>query len=340
MDRGQKGRAEIPLELVTGKDVWPEIHRTARQTARGRRYVAVAYMGSGSHDERLPLGKGDTLVVDCSLTTAQGGQTDPREVRKFVEAGVTVYQCEHLHAKVYVLGDTAIVGSPNASHSSEVRLEEAILVTRDPDTVAAARAFVESLTVGKQPIDETWLAQCEQVFRPRASGQGGSRDAASQEPYGARLWLVPTSIAMLKQLGNFYCGDVKSIGSGKLSLRAADKVTARRRTAGAYPVSLQYDRRPPFDEGDLVIQCNYPPEGVGGYTLAYLPCRVEMITQRPSGTWAVTLLRPNDAVRLRVAELRSGCAPFGVVLPRFGDAPQAIHEPEARRALLALWHRT
>src|SRR2546425_10788135 len=90
-------------------------HRITSLVSRSHRnYVAVAYLGPLA-TELLPLNKGDMLVVDMSVRAAKSSQTDPREVRKYKEKGVKVYSCQNLHAKVFVLGKKAVVGSSNVS---------------------------------------------------------------------------------------------------------------------------------------------------------------------------------------------------------------------------------
>lgn len=106
------------MELIARRDVWPRITSLAEGVGGGQRLAAVAYLGAGAFD-MLPMSVGDTLVVDCSPLTAAAGATSPAEVGRYLDAGVDVYRWDGLHAKVYVLGDTAVVGSANASGALE-----------------------------------------------------------------------------------------------------------------------------------------------------------------------------------------------------------------------------
>lgn len=74
---------------------------------------------------------------------------------KYVKAGVEVHSAANLHAKVFVLGRTAIVGSSNVSAASENSLVEAGIETTDPQVVAKCKRFVEDLrgdVIGLIPV--------------------------------------------------------------------------------------------------------------------------------------------------------------------------------------------
>ena len=66
------------------EDLWPTITRLARKS--GRKHVAVAYLGSGA-SRLLPLGRGDSLVVDMSPGAVKSGQTNPFEVENTSKRG-------------------------------------------------------------------------------------------------------------------------------------------------------------------------------------------------------------------------------------------------------------
>lgn len=161
----------MSTKILSGQKLWATITETARNAKKGQRYVAVAYLGTDG-TTLLPLGRGDTLVVDCSQQTARASQTNPFEVRKYVEAGVRVYRCEGLHAKVYVFGDTLIIGSPNVSRNSQKYLKEAAVLVTEQRAVDAARRFVTSLA--RDVIDAKWLAAREQEWVPSRAGQRGA----------------------------------------------------------------------------------------------------------------------------------------------------------------------
>ena len=107
----------MTTELITDR-VWAAITEAARNT-KTPAYVAVAYFGNGA-SKLLPLRKGSRLVVDASEHAVKSGQTSPAELLKLHRKGVKVYSIENLHAKVFVFGRTAFVGSANVSQRSNL----------------------------------------------------------------------------------------------------------------------------------------------------------------------------------------------------------------------------
>src|SRR5437867_1112590 len=105
------------VKLLT-TNPWPAITIAATENPT-RSYIAVAYVGTGGA-KLLPLRRGSMLVVDASRRAVSCGQTNPTDLLGLIKAGVRVYSVENLHAKVFVLGRLAFVGSTNVStHSAE-----------------------------------------------------------------------------------------------------------------------------------------------------------------------------------------------------------------------------
>lgn len=96
------------MRVVT-ENVWPHIRNCARKNKN--RYVAVAYLGMNA-GKYLPLGSGDVLVVDASKSSIRSGNTNPLELDRYLSKGTHVYSYDNLHAKVFVFGNLALVGSP------------------------------------------------------------------------------------------------------------------------------------------------------------------------------------------------------------------------------------
>ncbi len=133
----------MTTKFIAGQhDVWAALRKTFGEGRKAQ--VAVAFLGKGSF-ARLKLKKGSTLVVNAGLEAVRSGQTDPRELLKYVRAGVRVYSQAQLHAKVFVVGRTAYVGSANVSFNSEHRLIESVVSYTDARTVSKARQFVMDL---------------------------------------------------------------------------------------------------------------------------------------------------------------------------------------------------
>src|SRR4051812_11054218 len=126
--------------MFLSRDIWPQLTKAARGSRR-RCAVAVAYFGKGA-SRLLPLAKGSRLVVDASERSVGSGQTCPADLTKLVKCGVIVYSVPNLHAKVFVLGRTAYIGSANVSKRSSEQLVEAVIRTSEGKTVRAARQFV------------------------------------------------------------------------------------------------------------------------------------------------------------------------------------------------------
>ncbi len=149
-------------------EVWPHLKRSARAARRGD--VAVAYFGVGA-SEQLPLQRGSTLVVDASEATVRAGQTCPAELLLLVQRGVQVYSIANLHAKVYVFGRSAFIGSANVSARSANTLVETMLRTSERQIVTKARAFVRGLC--RQPLTPELLRKLQSIYRPPRFVPGG-----------------------------------------------------------------------------------------------------------------------------------------------------------------------
>ena len=122
-----------------GDQPWSRITTLAKRSARTR--VAVPYL-HGEANRMLPLKAADVLKVNIMSC-----QVNPDELRAYRRKGVKLYTAPNLHAKVFVFGNTAIIGSTNVSSSSETRLREAVVETTDPSVVASARKFIEESRV-------------------------------------------------------------------------------------------------------------------------------------------------------------------------------------------------
>jgi hypothetical protein len=115
--------------LLWGSQVWASISQAA--TRPGRRLIARAYAGKKAA-ELVPMRTGDIAVVNASRESLRAGLTYPGAVATWLDAGARVFSHEQLHAKVYLLGGCAFVGSANASaHSRDVLLEAALHSDRD-----------------------------------------------------------------------------------------------------------------------------------------------------------------------------------------------------------------
>ncbi|MFF2028199.1 hypothetical protein ACFVW2_41335, partial [Streptomyces sp. NPDC058171] len=141
---------------MDGPSPWPHITRAIR--TRGPRHAAIAYLGQDA-PTLLPLRAGDVLVVNASRAAVRAHATSPAALAHYVAAGVRVLSSPNLHAGVIATARWAVIGSAGASHSSTIS-DEAVVVTDDPEVVAAVLAFIEG-------IDE--ITEVDQVFLDNAT---------------------------------------------------------------------------------------------------------------------------------------------------------------------------
>jgi hypothetical protein len=224
-------------------DIWPRLRAAARQS-RWPAAVAVAYLGKGA-TRRLPLPKGSCLVVDASEGAVKSGQTCPEELKKLAKKGVRVFSWPALHAKVYVIGKTAFIGSANVSRGSEDTLFEAMLATTDPMAVRSAREFVHDKCL--DPLGPQELQRLGVLYRPPRVPRGrvGKRRSrtASVRPGLPRLLL-----AQLKM-------DDPPAGSEEAQEAGERKAKKRMDKPRSHELEELWHRgKCPYGEGDLVVQ--------------------------------------------------------------------------------------
>jgi hypothetical protein len=163
---------------------------TIRLHAQDKRLIAaVAYVGDGALG-MLPVKAGDVVVVNGSREALASGATSARVLRAWFERDVHVYVHETLHAKVFVAGRTAFVGSANVSaRASQDSTIEAAVQTTDPRVVADARAFVRRLAGDATAVSEAWLdwADCVPVRLDGAVLWGTDSLFEPRDPYD--IWV-------------------------------------------------------------------------------------------------------------------------------------------------------
>ncbi|MCL4558678.1 MAG: phospholipase D family protein [Deltaproteobacteria bacterium] len=180
-------------------ELWYQIGSLAKKAKR--KHIAVAYLGSGA-SKLIPLGKGDTLVLDMSFQAVKAGQTNPYEVGKYLKAGVQVFNCANLHAKVYIFDRSAIISSSNLSNHSQETLVEAGIATNDPAVLKTAREFVKTIQV--EIITPEYLKQCKQVYNPPRFEYGHLHKQKTKKihPTYSKLWIIGLSDADFSEQEN------------------------------------------------------------------------------------------------------------------------------------------
>ncbi|WP_438006439.1 phospholipase D family protein [Sorangium sp. So ce321] len=170
------------LRVVSG-GLWTELHQLAKKS---RPHLgAVAYVTS---DERVKFGKGDTLICDATDAAIRSGQTSAAVLRRAHDRGARLFSSPGLHAKVFLLGRVAVVGSANLSATSVNELEEAALISDDARAVSGVRLLIENLVQAADEIDERFLRRIEKL--PVVQAQRGSRRRRSVRLAEPRAWLI------------------------------------------------------------------------------------------------------------------------------------------------------
>ncbi|MCH7225106.1 phospholipase D-like domain-containing protein [Haloferula sp. A504] len=179
--------------ITTG--VWKELTKAAK-SARKPCHVAVAYFSEGA-DRLLPLPSGSRLVVNANERVVAAGQTCPTTLERLLEKGVKIYSVENLHAKVFVIGETAYVGSSNASWNSERRLVEVVVRSNDAGVVRSARKLVEGLCLSE--LTPGALARLAGIYVPPKFPHGkGRKRVAGQTTVAAEI--APLRIVRLRDV--------------------------------------------------------------------------------------------------------------------------------------------
>lgn len=240
----------MSTEFIAGR-LWPQVTQAARQS-RQRCAVAVAYFGQGA-SRLLPLPKGSRLVVDASEGTVKSGQTCPAELLAMIKCGVRVYSVANLHAKVFVLGRVAFVGSANVSRRSAGTLIEAAVRMTDSAVLRKAREFVLGKCLHEQTPEQ--LKRLAKLYHPPQLPGGEGRRKRAKITVLPRLSLVQLVL--------------QDWSKRDQALHDAAEVVAKKRRE--HPRSYELDSfrwtgKCPFKRGDVVIQIT--DEGSAGRLMA------------------------------------------------------------------------
>jgi hypothetical protein len=241
--------------VFVSKGIWPQLTKAVRNS-RQRCVVAVAYFGAGASN-LLPLTKGSRLVVDASERSVGSGQTCPADLVRLVKKGVKVYSVPNLHAKVFVLGNAAYIGSANVSNRSASHLVEALIRTNEKSTVHAARQFVQDHCLHE--LTPTVLKQLAKIYRPPLI-PGGNKGKPRQAITAKRPSLPRLLLAQLR---------LEDWSERDQALHDAALATAKKRRE--HPRSFELDSfrnvgRCVYQRGDVVVQVT--DEGIGGVLVA------------------------------------------------------------------------
>jgi hypothetical protein len=224
-------------------NIWRTLSTAAHR--RTRSAVAVAYFGQGAA-KLLPLRKGSRLVVDASDAAVASGQTCPAELQKLLRRGVRIYTRTNLHAKVFVFGTQAFVGSTNVSDRSARMLREAVVATSDRKVVRTARKFVHGLCM--QDLGPEALARLQKIYRPpRVPGAGRRGTAANVK--GREGDIPPMRMAQI-----IVEDPPKESGEAQKEAQAASKKRMKNPRRHVLDEFWWPGGDSPFAPGDMVVQ--------------------------------------------------------------------------------------
>jgi hypothetical protein len=313
-------------DLLTHEKAWTRITALVSKQP-GNCQVAVAYFGDGASN-LLPLGKGSTLVVDASERAVRSGQTKPSEIWKLVQKGVDAYSVQNLHAKVFVIGRKALVGSANVSNSSAGRLIEAVLEIDDRSVASACRQFIMNLRA--EPLTLWYLARLQKLWLPPKFGAGVRKPQKNSKiiPRHPPLWsmsMVPTT----------YDSDAE-----KAMNRGHIKAKPRLRSPRLFHIddfmlegSVWID---PVRRNDLAMVVL--DEG-GGVTMVSQPARILDIEAYQKGRrrFAIASVEVSKTARRKSLErVLEALPPSGKILKESGR-PVRVRDPLLAHALMNLW---
>jgi hypothetical protein len=305
------------------QNIWPEITKTVLSSQKPC-YVAVAYFAQDS-SRRLPLPSGSRLVVDASKAAVASGQTCPADLAVLQKRDVRIYSVPNLHAKVFVMGRTAYIGSANVSENSAHGLIEAVIHTTEPSVVSDARDFVKEYCLHE--LGPETLKGLAAIYQPpKGGGRGpGPKDPSSVHPTLPRLLTASLTLVDMSEQD--------------LKLEAKAKGVAKKRRK--HPRSWQMDNfryigKCPFAEGDKVIQIT--DEGHDRIMVAPPADVIHVHPPEQQGNTTVTFVyleRPERKRRQLRAFARSvGCAQSKL------RCNSVIRNPAFKQALLKAWSVT
>lgn len=155
------------MRFLDGKATQDEL--TRRIAASGVIKLAVAFWGQPAPDTLGLLSANTPPSIVCNLKM---GGTNPEAIEYLLNNGVKVTQSDHLHGKVYLFDDAAIVGSSNASanglslQGEEIKgWDEANILVTEESVLGSIRQWLENIP--KKPITPTDIAKAKEAWSRR-----------------------------------------------------------------------------------------------------------------------------------------------------------------------------
>ena len=284
----------------------------------------MAYFGKGA-SRLLPLPKGSRLVVDASIHAVTSGQTCPAELLILIKRGIEIYSVPNLHAKVFVLGKSAFIGSNNVSSHSAHTLIEAMICTNDSAIIKAARRFVMDKRLHR--LTPELLKELDKKYRPPSipGSKSGKRRRTGTNPESD----LPRVLLAQLQLLEDWPDQEQSMHDDGMAI--AKERSEHPRT---YELdSFRYTGKCPFKRRDVVLQVT--DEGSGNI-LVTAPGNVLNVKARQMGnTWVSYVYVEHPRVKPRQVNKLAKSLGRGSLkkLRRNG----MVQSKSLARALLKIW---
>ena len=200
------------------EDAWERLKQLSRNKNRGKLLAAVPFIDAGA-SLRMRFVKGDTIVLRFDEAAVRAGLVDPKEITNFLLKGVEVFSVRNLHAKVFVIGKTAIVGSMNISANSESQLIEAICESNEPSFVKSCSDFIKGLR--SDEITPDFSKRLESLYKSKRT----SGTKVGKQPRKRR---VTSDLAMVRLDDVFFDSQDEDIErAGKVNARKMLKDTQK-----------------------------------------------------------------------------------------------------------------
>jgi len=174
------------IKLISN-DIWDVIRNYSRKTQKSK--VATAYLTSNAFD-KVPLKKGDILLVAMCKRNLECGSVNPYEVEKYYNKEVKIYNLDNLHAKIFLFGNIVVIGSSNLTSNSE-NLVEAGIITDSSKVILAAKQFFKENCI--EPISIGYINLCKKWYKPPTfSGIKGKKKSTKFNGQLSNLWVLNT----------------------------------------------------------------------------------------------------------------------------------------------------
>jgi hypothetical protein len=160
------------MRFLDGADAQSELGRLIGTSKLIR--IAVAFWGQPAPKILGLLDKNESPEIICNLKM---GGTNPEAIEELLNSGITVFQSDELHGKVYLFDSEAIVGSSNAS-ANGLSLQdgeasgwhEANILVSEPPILNQISAWLDKLPRRKITSDDLAAAKEAWSRRRRVAG--------------------------------------------------------------------------------------------------------------------------------------------------------------------------